>query len=397
MTDLPSPFNSRQQRWLTIFLVLGSLFFAFQSISFAANLWNYFADVILTFFLAWLLAFILSSPVRWLVRAIPRLPRVAAIVLVYGILILILVAIVILIAQAIASSLSDFISQVPTLQANLPNILRDWSGRLQAIGFGQVDLVARANEILAGLQSTAQGLLGPLQQAALASVGVLGSMLIIFFLSVFIIIDSENILNFLLRLVPPRYAEEARLLERSISRSFGGFLRGQATIGILYALVAFVVSAVFRLDYLPLTTATSGILMAIPFFGPFVSWLPPVLVAIVTSTNSTVPVLIVMIAGWFVIMNIVQPRLMAGAVGIPPIVVMGSVLIGSKVAGVAGAIFGLPIAAVISSLVMFMLRRNRFEQGTVAERAARRLGAREGRSVRIPREPDPLADESPAE
>jgi predicted PurR-regulated permease PerM len=105
--------------------------------------------------------------------------------------------------------------------------------------------------------------------------------------------------------------------------------------------------------------------------------------------------LIGMAIGWFVIMNMVQPRLMAEAVGIPPIVVFASVLIGSKVAGIAGAIFGLPIAAVISAVFMFGLRRSMTDQGSVAVRAARRLEAREGRPVRVPREPDPAADASP--
>ncbi len=308
-----------------------------------------------------------------------------------------LVGIVVLIAQAVADSLVQFIQSVPTLRQNLPEILDPWSNRLRDLGFGQVNLVNQANDFLDGLASTAQGLIGPLQAAAVASIGALGNLLIIFFLSIFIIIDSEGILSFLLRLVPPRYAEEARLLETSIGRSFGGFLRGQAVIGILYAFVALIVSTWQNLPYLPVIVATSGLLMAIPFFGPFVSWLPPVLVAIVLVPSATLPVLVGMFIGWFIIMNLVQPRVMSEAIGISPIVVMGSVLIGSKIAGVAGAIFGLPIAAVLSSIVMFFLRQNRLEQGTVAERAARRLGAREGRTVRVPREPDPVADESPAE
>ena len=40
--------------------------------------------------------------------------------------------------------------------------------------------------------------------------------------------------------------------------------------------------------------------------------------------------------GWILVMNVLQPRLMQEAVGIHPIVVLGSVLIGSKVAGITG-------------------------------------------------------------
>ena len=79
-----------------------------------------------------------------------------------------------------------------------------------------------------------------------------------------------------------------------------------------------------------------------------------------------------MMVGWFVVMNVLQPRLMADAVGLHPIVVLASVIIGAKVAGVAGAIFGIPIAAVLSSLFFHYLEIFG-EDRTVAARAARRV------------------------
>src|SRR2546422_4696000 len=101
--------------------------------------------------------------------------------------------------------------------------------------------------------------------------------------------DRDRILSFLFRLVPPGYAEESRLLETSVARSFGGFLRGQALMGAVYGLLAAIVSGIFGLDYLPATSALAGVLMAIPFFGPFVAWAPPVFVAIVLRPEGTPP------------------------------------------------------------------------------------------------------------
>ena len=95
-----------------------------------------------------------------------------------------------------------------------------------------------------------------------------------------------------------------------------------------------------------------------------------------------------MIIGWFVVMNILQPRIMQGAVGIHPIVVLASVLIGSRIAGIPGAIFGIPVAAVVSAFFFHFLHRTSSDR-TVADRAARRLSEREGRPVRVPREPAP--------
>lgn len=393
MSELGEVLSQRQRRWLTAFLVSGTSAFALVVVSFLASYWNFFGDVILTFFLAWLLAFILTPPVTAILRVIPRLPRVVAVVVVYAILTLILMVIVIIVADGLFRSVTEFISNVPSLRGRLPEVLAPWEQWLAGLGFGQVDLVSQANSFLDSLAGAAANLVGPLQALAVASLGVLGNLLIVFFLSVFIVIDRDAILSFSLRLVPPRYADEARLLEVSISRSFGGFLRGQAVVGLVYAAIAFATSLLLNLQYLPVTTAASGALMAIPFFGPFVSWAPPVLAAIFTTPGATVPALILMGVGWFVVMNIVSPRVMADAVGIPPVAVLASILIGMKIAGVAGAIFGLPIAAVIASLVMYSLRRNRSDEGPVAVRAARRLDAREGRPHRVPREPRPGEDE----
>ena len=66
-------------------------------------------------------------------------------------------------------------------------------------------------------------------------------------------------------------------------------------------------------------------------------------------------------------------------------------LVGLKIAGIPGAIFGIPIAAVISALFLYQLNRRR-GNGPVAERAAAMVTTRVGRSVRRPREPDPLVD-----
>ena len=80
----------------------------------------------------------------------------------------------------------------------------------------------------------------PLQAIAVASLSVVGTLLIVFFLSIYMVLDRDDILAFLFRIVPPSYSEEARLLETSVSRSFGGFLRGQALMGAVYFLVALV-------------------------------------------------------------------------------------------------------------------------------------------------------------
>jgi predicted PurR-regulated permease PerM len=383
--------TDRQRRWLSAVLVLGTLVLAIVLLSLVGSIFFAFGDIVLVFFLAWLLAFILSPGVNGLTRLVPFLPRIGAVVLVYALLVGAIILAVVLVAGAVASSISDFVSSVPTLRQDLPTLLAPWQGRLNGLGLNQIDLVAQATSFLDNLANYAVALAGPVQQLAVASLGAMGNVLIVLILSLYMVVDRDDILSFLFRLVPPAYKEEARLLETSVARSFGGFLRGQAILGVVYAAVALLTSAVLHLPYLAITTVVAGGLMAIPFFGPFLSWAPPVIVALLAQPDATVPTAILMGVGWLVVMNVLQPRLMQEAVGIHPLVVLGSVLVGSKIAGVTGAIFGIPIAAVISAFFFHFLIISR-EPSPVATRAARRLEAREGRPVRVPREPAPGVD-----
>lgn len=383
----PIVLDARERRWLDALLVLGTAAVGMVFLGLLSSVLLYFSDVLLVFFLAWLLAFVLSPIVTAFERSVPFLRREAAVAVTYALLLIVLTLVVLLVAQALAGSLQAFVQNIPQLQAQLPQILAPWQERLAQLGL-QVDLQAGARQILQSMGSVGSNLAQPLTDLAVASVGIFGNFLIILFLSLYIVIDRDHISSFLARLVPPRYSDDYRLFASSVSRSFGGFLRGQALMGLIYGIVALAASAVLGLDYAPLSAATSGLLQAIPFFGPFLSWAPPVVVAVFTKPDVVIPAFAIMAVAWLVVMNVIQPRLMAGAVGIHPVVVLGSVIIGAKVAGIAGAIFSVPVAAVLASFFFYYLTRSAQGPRDVASRAARRIEAREGRQVRVPRPPE---------
>ena len=381
----------RERRWLTILMTLGSIALFFVVLNQVAAVWLIFSDLILTFFFAWLLGFILEPVAGWLTRF---MPRVLAVTIAYGSVALVAFGLVVVAASALFASMTDFLNNLPQFQQDLIALVKPISDWLTSAGFDRVDLSAQVETLLGTLAAQAQNVLGPLQDVAVASVGFVGNLLIVFFLAIFISIDRAAIGSFLLRLVPPSYSNEAHLLTESVGRSFGGFIRGMVVIGGSYALVALLCNVVLGLDYAAFTTTVAGILMAIPFFGPFVAWSPPVIVAAVTQPDALLPAIAIMGVGWFLNQNILQPRVLANAVGLHPVVVLASVLIGTKLFGIPGALFGLPVAAVISSFFFYFLRRNvNPDERSVAARAAQRLSEREGRPKRVPREPRPGEEE----
>ena len=114
------------------------------------------------------------------------------------------------------------------------------------------------------------------------------------------------------------------------------------------------------LDFLPADGGARGVLQMIPFFGPFVSWAPPVVVAVLTKPDAVVRrSSIVMAVGWFVVNNIVAAAGDGAGGRHPPGRGAGLGPDRPQVAGIAGAIFALPVAAVISAFFFHYLNAHR--------------------------------------
>lgn len=359
--------TTRQRRLLDAVLVLAAIALGFVVLGFLSGVLQAFGDVVLLVFLAWLLSFALRPVIDLVDRALPFLPRAGAVVAVYLAIVVLALAAVIQAAAALAGSIGQLLADAPQLRDELGRVLTVFELRLLRVGL-RVELADQAPAIVDGLQAWAGSLVGPLQSAAVASIGVIGNVLLLVILSIYMAVDRAAILAFLYRLTPEGWRGPARLVQVSVARSFAAFLRGQLVQGLAFGALTAAVNAVFGLEYGAVTAVLAGILHAVPFFGPFVSWAPPVVVALLLRPDVLLPVGIVMGVGWLLAMNVLQPRLMAEALGIHPILVLGSVVVGAKVAGVAGAIFGIPVAAVLAALFLAWLEASEAE-------AAARAGA----------------------
>lgn len=378
-----------ERRWLHAVLVLGTLVLALILVAQVSAILSFFSDLLLVLLLAWLLAFMISPLVSLILRALPQLPRVVVVAAIYLFVFGALTTVTLAVAGSLVSSIGNFVAFVNTpgaVDARLVELLAPVQSMLASFGF-QLNLIEAVHNLLNSLAGLGDELVAPLAELAVATIGLLANLLIVVFLSLFIVLDKDRLIAYVNRLVPPRYAAEARLFETSVAGSFGGFLRGQAIQGLILAAVAVATHALLGLDFLPASAAIVGILQAIPFFGPLLAWSPPVLIAILTRPEMALPAFVAMAVGWFAVNNIVLPRVMARAVGIHPVAVLVSVLVGLKIAGIAGAVFALPVAAVLAAFFQHFVFNSSAEPRDVTSRAARRLEAREGRRVRVPREP----------
>ena len=348
-----SGLGPRERRWLLAFLVLGAAYFAVLLAQLVLGFLGGFSQILLILFLAWLLAFVMSPVARFFETQL-RISRGIAVAIAYLFALVGLGFVLFTTGAAITQQLAQATTRFPDTALKIEATLAGYQSTLG---------LDRINIDLVGLFRSAQGQLGNLagaifaqaQQIAGATLATLGSLFLILILSLYMLVDSERLLAKLNRVVPRQYSDELQILESSVARAFGGFLRAQLVLAVIQALLVAVVGTIFGIPYLFLVGTLSALAMVIPFFGPPMALIPPIVAAWIYTPDTFLITTAILVAVQTVVVNWLQPRLMRGALGMHPILVLVGLLVGAQVAGVWGALFGIPVIAVLNVFLNLVL------------------------------------------
>jgi predicted PurR-regulated permease PerM len=344
--------------WLRALSILGCAIAGVYLIGLLWQVVQEFADIILLFFLAWLVAFILEPLVGMLVES--RLPRLAAIGLTYVTLLVLLSLGVVLLVPALALQTVEVVRNLPTYVDQATTLINDVQTSVNAwlSGHGSPilldvksalnpqDLSRRADALGPPILSNALGI-------AAGAATLLVEVVIMLILSFYFMVDGARLADSIIAALPLRLQDDARFLVASIHRAFAGFLRGQMIQALLGGLGTGVIMSMLSLDYALLSSVVAGLVLLIPFIGPVATVVLPLLIALLTRPEVAVILFIALLALQQVIFNVLAPRILSRQVGLHPLLVFFAVLTGARVAGVWGAIFGVPIVAVVTTMISF--------------------------------------------
>jgi predicted PurR-regulated permease PerM len=312
-----------------------------------------FSQIILILFLAWLLAFVMSPVVRFLDEGLP-LPRSLAVVLAYAGALLVFGFVLFSVVSSITREVGQITEEFPETAVRINTTLAGYQTSL-GLDPDQVNLVQLFESAQRQVGTIAGDIFDQAEVVAGATLATLGSLVLILILSLYMLLDSERIWAKINRAVPRRYSDELDILERTVARAFGGFLRAQLILAAIQAVLVTVIGVAFGMPYLFLVGTLSTLAMLIPFFGPPLALIPPIVAAWIYVPEWFLPIAIILVAVQTIVVNWLQPRLMQDALGIHPILVLVGLLVGAQVAGVWGALFGIPLIAVVNVFLNLVL------------------------------------------
>jgi predicted PurR-regulated permease PerM len=360
VTNIPDPEISRARRerwWRYALLVLATVYVGLLLVRTVVDILGGFAQILLILFMAWLLAFVLSPVVAWLNDRF-GMSRGLAIGLVYAATLFGSAFVLFYAFSSITASIADLTANFPDTRERIEATLAGWE-RAVAFGNFKLSFVELYRDGEAAATRLVTSALGDVPQMTIA---IFGSLVLVIILSLYMLADSSRIIARLKRVIPSRFAEQADIIERTISRAFGGFLRAQVILAGVQTALTIAVILLVGLPYGFLVGAASALAMLIPFFGPPLALIPPIVATAIWAPQWIVPVALLLLVVQTVLVNYLQPRLMREALGMHPLLVLVGLVVGAQVAGLWGALFGIPVLAVANVFFNYVVNLRTIEE-----------------------------------
>lgn len=252
---------------------------------------------------------------------------------------------------------------VPMLVQQLQGLAQSMPGRLEALSQAEwvKDLSRRY-----GIQVRAEDLLSRFEPADLAgraidvlssTLGLVAAGITIVALTVFTLLFGEDLYESILQWVSPRRRPRVRLLVGRMREAVGNYLAGTLLVMTIGGTVAATVALIQGVPYFLALGLVVMLLGVIPFIGSVIS---AVLVGLTTFATLGLKPALIALAVFLVYQqiesNVLGPIIQRRAIRMNPLLISIVALVGGALAGLAGVVLAVPLAAAAQVLVQEVLR-----------------------------------------
>jgi predicted PurR-regulated permease PerM len=275
-----------------------------------------------------------------------RVPRWVAILVPY-------VAILGTIGLVVAVIWPPLLAQARALWAQLPDMFD--RGQRFLVGKGLLNEHLTLREAIERAQGPGGAAAEKVAGAVLGLAGGIFGILTILVLSLYILIEADNLRTSMLRLFPAEQRPRVAAVSREAMVKVSAWLGGQILLASVIATTSAIGLWALGIPFFYVLALICGIGEMIPVIGPVLAAIPALAIAATISLQKTILVLIFLIAQQQLESNVLVPRIMSRHVGVSPVTVLVALLIGASLLGIVGAILAVPTAAILQVVANQML------------------------------------------
>ena len=366
------------------------LFTAVQNIGaildFAVNVWGVFSSVIAGL----AIAFVLNVPLRmfenkWFygmrehrnptVRKMLRpVSIVCSLLITLGVLIVLLLIILPQLVEAVAAVLARMPGYVTELIAWIDRLLEPFGFSLseQLVG---IDWTKVFSDIGTMLSQGMNEILSAAGTAANVGTSIVSGVIDVVFsviIAVYVLAQKERIGRFvhrcILAFMPRRVGSGFIRIFSMAAETFSNFIGGQLMDSCILGLLCFIGMTIFRFPYANVISVVIGVTSLVPLVDAFVGVIIGALLILTVEPIKSLLFIVFILVLQQIEGNLIYPKIVGKAVGLPGVIVLSAVLVGGNIAGIIGGLCAVPVSAVLYTLL----------RGAVDSRLARRQGPSSG-------------------
>ena len=312
------------------------------------------ASLIFTAVMAWFISLAMEPAVGRLARHMPRGAATG----------LVLLAVVLFLVVFFSLFGALIVEQVTNLVQSLPDFARNaltWVNGRFGTDYALEDLWETLNLDTDRLADMASQLAGGVLAVLGSIAGAVASFFIFALLLFYLSADGPRLRRWIATLFPPRIQETTVVVWDTMAEKTGRYVSARLVLAAVNATATAIVFLIIGLpSWLALALWTGMVAQFVPAIGTYISIVLPVLVGLLSPN----PWLGVIVLGWGILYQqvenlTIEPRISARAVNVHPAVSFGSVILGTAMFGVAGALLAIPVVAML--LTLLDLYRTRYD------------------------------------
>ncbi len=329
------------------------------------------ASLITTVLFIFVTASIISLMLNPLVRRLEwmKIPRYLGVFIVYLALLAVIVVFFVVIIPPAIEQLTRLVDHFPQYANSIREQIDSWKSALDRLKL-PFDVGVQASKLADSIQSALVNL-GPVILAySIDFVGGLTRFLIILVISIYMLLDAKRIGRFIRSLFPADGQADAEEFVRRTQQAVTHWVQAQILLSFLIGLSVGIGIWFLGLigiwpegtQYAVFFGAWAGVTEFIPYLGPILGAVPPVVVALFSSPWAALAVVAVFIFIQEVEAHILVPNIMGQVIGVHPLVVIFAMLAGAEIAGLFGILLAVPIVALGREVVLFFRPRISLEK-----------------------------------
>jgi predicted PurR-regulated permease PerM len=295
-------------------------------------------DIVLIFLLGVVLASAMEPMVEYLQKK-ARIPRVVSVLAVYIIVLGGLAAIIAMLAPLVVDQSNLFLQNLPVYSQQL----QDRLPALQELTGGQSLADIFRQTWNSGNHSLFADTIGVFN-GALALVSVL-------VISFYLVAEQKGMIDFIKSLVPLQHQEFTMQLVRKVQLRMGRWILGQIILSFSIFLLTYIGLSVLGVRYALFLALLAGLLEVVPYIGPMIAGIPAVFFAFGQSPALAIAVVLLYMVVQQIENYFLTPKIMGRTLGTSPLLILISLLVGFKLAGILGLLLAVPLASAITLIV----------------------------------------------